>query len=140
MKPLHVAKGEKHVIIFPPNDMNNIYLMILSEFKQITFLLITLADRANCNFHFFSHWFWEPLIECLMLVFGCKTILQIRGELRIWCFTYFWRKCSGLHANRYFTAEPNSLHPKLLCQNCPALSYIIIIIFFICWGFSDPCT
>ena len=37
MKPLHVAKGEKHVIIFPPNDINNIYLMTLSEFKQITF-------------------------------------------------------------------------------------------------------
>ena len=51
MKPLHVAKGENHVIIFPPQFEPQlysytliIYLITLSEFKQIKFLLTSLTD------------------------------------------------------------------------------------------------
>ena len=47
IKPLHVAKGENHVIIFPPQLYSYtliIYLITLSEFKQIKFLLTSLTD------------------------------------------------------------------------------------------------
>ena len=43
----HVAKGENHVIIFPPQLYSYtliIYLITLSEFKQIKFLLTSLTD------------------------------------------------------------------------------------------------
>ena len=56
-KPLHL-KVKKHVIISSPITTLISYLMTLLYFKQIKVLLTSLADKANYNFDFFSHWFF----------------------------------------------------------------------------------
>ena len=50
------CKGKEgcHNFSSPITVMNKvIYLMTLYEIKQITFMLTSLVDRANCNFEFF---------------------------------------------------------------------------------------